>query len=76
MSIQEQAVQMINDLSEDNVVFLVDFMKRFMLPKKSDETLTFKPEILEAMDEAKRISKNPDTKKYASFAEVLEDLDL
>lgn len=33
MSVQEQAVQMIKDLSDDNVLFLIDFMKRFMLPK-------------------------------------------
>lgn len=36
MSIQEQAVQMIHSLSDDNVKYLIDFMKRFMLPK--DET--------------------------------------
>lgn len=35
MSIQEQAVQMIHDLSDDNVAFLVDFMKRFMLPEEA-----------------------------------------
>ncbi len=34
MSVQEQAVQMIHSLSEDNVRYLIDFMKRFMLPKE------------------------------------------
>ena len=39
MSIQEQAVQMINCLSEDNIIFLQDFMKRFMLPENKQEEL-------------------------------------
>lgn len=35
----------------------------------------FKPEVMEAMDEARHISKAPDTKRYKSFSEALEDLD-
>ena len=29
----------------------------------------------QAMEEAKKISRDPDTKKYTSFSEALEDLD-
>ncbi len=36
----------------------------------------FKPEVIEAMEEAKRISHDPNTKKYGSFSEALEDLDI
>lgn len=36
----------------------------------------YKPEVLEAMEEAKKISRDPNTKKYSSFSEALEDLDL
>lgn len=36
----------------------------------------FKPELIEAMAEAKRISRDPDTKRYGSFTEALEDIDL
>ncbi len=36
----------------------------------------FKPEVVEAMEEAKRISRDRNTKKYESFSEALEDLDL
>lgn len=43
MSVQEQAVQMIHSLSDDNVKYLIDFMKRFMLPK--DETKAEASEI-------------------------------
>lgn len=34
--IKEQAVQMISGLSDDNVVFLVELMKRFMVPKETE----------------------------------------
>ena len=33
-----------------------------------------RPEVVEAMEEARKISHNPNTKRYASFAEALEDL--
>lgn len=36
----------------------------------------YRPEVIEAMEEAKRISRDPDTKKYSSFSEALEDIDL
>ena len=36
----------------------------------------FKPEVIEAMEEAKRISRDPNTKRYNSFSEALEDMDL
>ena len=36
----------------------------------------YKAEVLEAMEEARRISKDSNTKRYGSFAEALEDLDV
>ena len=35
-----------------------------------------KPEVIEAMEEAKRISRDPNTKRYSSFSQALEDMDL
>ena len=35
----------------------------------------FKPEVVEAMEEAKRISRDPNTRHYSSFKEALKDLD-
>lgn len=35
----------------------------------------FKAEVIEAMEEAKRISRDSDTKHYNSFKEALEDID-
>ena len=32
-------------------------------------------ELLEAMEEAKRISKDPNAKRYNSFSDALEDID-
>jgi len=36
----------------------------------------YKPEVIKAMQKAKHISKDPDTKRYSSFSEALEELDL
>lgn len=35
----------------------------------------YKPEVIEAMEEAKRISKDPNAKRYTCFYDALEDLD-
>lgn len=36
----------------------------------------YKTEVIDAMEEAKVISRNPETRTYGSFAEALEDIDL
>ena len=35
----------------------------------------YRQEVVDAMEEAKQISRNPDTKRYRSFKEALEDID-
>lgn len=35
----------------------------------------YKPEVIAAMEEAKRLSRDPDTKRYRSFEEALEDIE-
>ena len=35
----------------------------------------YKPEVIKAMEEAKRISKDPNTKRYSSVSDAMEDLD-
>ena len=35
----------------------------------------YKPEVLEAMEEAKSLSRDPKAKRYSSFSKALEDLD-
>ena len=35
----------------------------------------YRADVLEAMEEARKISKEPNTRRYGSFAEVLEEND-
>ena len=34
----------------------------------------YKPEVIEAMEEAKRISRDPNTKRYSSFSDAMGNL--
>ena len=54
-------------------IFLRQCVLRGGLPF-SVELPQYKPEVIEAMEEAKRISKNPGTKRYNNFSEALEDI--
>jgi len=62
--IKEQAVQMISGLSDDNVVFLVDLMKRFMIPKEAEaqetqsKTITSYEDFMQEL-ETMRIKMKP-----------------
>jgi hypothetical protein len=49
MSVYDQAVQMIHELSNENVVYLIDFMQRFMKPEKKAVTHENVLHELEAM---------------------------
>lgn len=77
--IKKQAMELFNqlgiDMSSAVNMFLRQSIMRGGLPF-SVEIPRYKPEVVEAMEEAKRISKNPDTKRYGSFAEALEDMEL
>ncbi len=44
------------------------------LKKQAVEVPQYKAEVMEAMEEAKRISKDLNVKRYSSFSEVLEEL--
>ena len=55
-------------------IFLRQCVLRGGLPF-SVEHPQYKAEVLEAMEEAKKINKDPDTKRYSSFSEALEDID-
>lgn len=77
--VKKQAVELFNqlgiDMSSAVNMFLRQSIMRGGLPF-SVEIPRYKPEVLEAMEEAKRISRDPNTKRYNSFAEALEDIDL
>ena len=61
------------DMSSAMNIFLRQCVLRGGLPF-SVELPQYKPEVIEAMEEAKRISKNPDAKRYNNFSEALEDI--
>lgn len=77
--VKKQAVELFNqlgiDMSSAVNMFLRQSIMRGGLPF-SVEIPRYKPEVLEAMEEAKRISRDPNTKRYSSFADALEDIDL
>lgn len=63
------------DMSSAMNIFLKQCILRGGLPFNV-ELPKYKTEVVEAMKEAKRISKDPDTKRYSSFSEALEDMDI
>lgn len=77
--LKKQAVELFGqlgmDMSSAMNIFLKQCVLRGGLPFNV-ELPKYKMEVLEAMEEAKRISKDPHTKKYSSFSEALEDMDL
>ena len=63
------------DISSATHMFLRQCVLRGGLPFNV-ELPKYKPEVIEAMEEAKKISRDPDTKKYNSFSEALKDMEL
>lgn len=63
------------DMSSAMNMFLKQCVMRGGLPF-AVEIPQYRSEVLEAMEEARRISKDPNTKRYGSFTEALEDLDV
>lgn len=56
-------------------IFLKQCVLRGELPFNV-ELPNYRADVIEAMEEAKRISKDPKVKKYNSFSEAIEDLEL
>ena len=62
------------DMSSAMNIFLRQCVMRGGLP--FEVTLPkYKQDVLDAMEEAKKLSKDPTTKRYASFSEAMEDID-
>lgn len=62
------------DMSGAMNIFLRQCVLRGGLPFNI-ELPQYKPEVVEAIEEARRISKDPGEKRYNSFSEAMEDLD-
>lgn len=77
--LKKQAVELFAQLGLDMSSAMNMFLRQCILHEGlpfSVELPKYKPEVIEAMEEAKRITKDPKTKRYGSFSEALEDMDL
>lgn len=76
--LKKQSVELFNQLGIDMSSAVNMFLKQAVLRGGipfSIELPQYKPEVVEAMEEAKRISRDPNVKRYNSFKEALEDTD-
>jgi len=77
--LKKQAVELFGqlgmDMSSAMNIFLRQCVMRGGLPFQV-ELPRYKPEVMEAMEEAKQISRDPGVRRYSSFSEALEDLDV
>ena len=77
-NLKKQATELFSqlgiDMSSAMNIFLKQCVMRGGLPFEV-VIPQYKPEVIEAMEEAKRISKDPNAKRYTSFNDALEDLD-
>ncbi len=62
------------DMSSAINIFLKQCVLRGGLPF-SVEIPQYRPEVMDAMEEAKKLSKDPNAKRYSNFSAALEDLD-
>lgn len=77
--LKKQAVELFGQLGIDMSSAVNMFLKQAVLREGlpfNVELPQYKPEVIEAMEEAKRISRDPNVKKYNSFSEALKDMDL
>jgi len=76
--VKKSAVELFAQLGMDMSSAINIFLKQCILKNGlpfAVELPKYKSEVLEAMEEAKRISRDPNIKKYSSFSEVLEELE-
>ena len=76
---KKAATELLNDLGLDLSSAVNIFLKQVVLQGGLPFQVKYpqyKQEVLEAMEEAKEISHNPETKSYGSFVEALEDMEL
>ena len=78
--LKKQAIELFNqlgiDMSSAMNIFLRQCVMRGGLPFAVEiPQYQYKVEVLEAMEEAKRISRDPNVKSYTNLQEMFEDLD-
>ena len=76
---KQAATELLNELGLDLSSAVNIFLKQVVLQGGLPFQVKYpqyKPEVIEAMEEAEKLSRNPNTKKYSSFSEALEDIDM
>lgn len=76
---KRQAVELLEGLGLNLSEAVNMFLKQVILQNGLPFEVKYpelRPEVIEAMEEAKKVSRDPGTKRYSSFAEALEDIDL
>lgn len=77
--LKKQAAELFSQLGLDMSSAMNIFLKQCVLHEGlpfNVELPKYKPEVIEAMEEARRIAHDPKTKRYDSLAEALKDIDL
>ena len=77
--LKKQAAELFLQLGLDMSSAMNIFLKQCVLHEGlpfNVELPKYKPEVIEAMEEARRIARDPKTKRYDSLAEALKDIDL
>jgi DNA-damage-inducible protein J len=75
---KKAASELLNDLGLDLSSAVNIFLKQVIIQGGLPFEVKYpqyKPEVIEAMEEAKRISHDPNVKRYNSFGDALEDLE-
>lgn len=76
--LKEEAVELFEQLGMDMSGAINIFLKQCVLKGGLPfmvELPKYKPEVLEAMEEAKRVSKDPNVKGYTDLSELFKELD-
>lgn len=76
--LKEEAVELFEQLGMDMSGAINIFLKQCVLKGGLPfmvELPKYKPEVLGAMEEAKRISKDPNVKGYTDLSELFKELD-
>lgn len=76
--LKKQAVELFSQLGMDMSSAMNIFLRQCVLHGGLPfqvELPQYRADVIEAMEEAKRISRDSNTKRYTSFSEALEDLD-
>ena len=77
--VKADAAELLKELGLDMSTAVNMFLRQLIMRNGLPFSVTaprYKQEVLDAVEESKKLSRDPDTKRYSSFAEAMADLDL